>query len=124
MDKYRRVYERMDALPAEERISFLMATEIPENQLRKAAKSNPSTRPIVRLFLPTGSPLAEGRLPVQKREVEGGWFVDLDPISLAALLTSVGRPCAVQQASKEMPGLNCSDQQSSDEDESSTGDAP
>lgn len=97
--------------------------EIPENQLRKAAKRHASPRPVVRLFIPRGSPLAEGRLPVQKQEVEGGWSVDLDPISLAALLTSVGRPCGVQQASKEMPGLTRSDQLSSDDDEISTGDA-
>ncbi len=101
-----------------------MAMEIPGNQLSKAAKRHASPRPVVRLFIPRGSPLAEGRLPVQKQEVDGGWFVNLDPISLAALLTSVGRSCGVQQASKEMPELTCSDQQSSDEDESSTGDAP
>ncbi len=102
----------------------LMAMEIPENQLRKAAKRQSIPRSVVRLFIPRGSPLAEGRLPVQKQEVDGGWFVNLDPISLAALLTSVGRQCAVQQASKEIPGLTRSDQLSSDEDESSTGDAP
>ena len=97
--------------------------EIPENQLRKAAKRHTSPRLVVRLFIPRGSPLEKGRLPVQKQEVDGGWFVNLDPISLAALLTSVGRPCGVQQASKEMPGLTCSDQQSSDKDESSIEDA-
>jgi hypothetical protein len=101
---------------------MLMAMEIPENQLRKATKRHASPRPVVRLFIPRGSPLAEGRLPVQKQEVDGGWFVNLDPISLAALLTSVGKQCAVQQASREMPGLTRSDQLSSDEDESSTED--
>ena len=101
---------------------MLMAMEIPENQPRKATKRHASPRPVVRLFIPRGSPLAEGRLPVQKQEVDGGWFVSLDPISLAALLTSVGRQCAVQQASREMPGLTRSDQLSSDEGESPTGD--
>jgi len=80
---------------------MLMAMEIPENQLRKATKRHASPRPVVRLFIPRGSPLA---------------------ISLAALLTSVGRACGVQQASREMSGLIRSDQLSSDEDESSTGD--
>ncbi len=100
-----------------------MAMEIPENQLSKAANQHANPWPMVRLFIPMGSPLAEGRLPVLKLEVDGGWFVNLDPISLAALLTSVGRLCAVQQASREMPWLTRSDQLSSDEDEISTGDA-
>jgi len=82
------------------------------------------TRPVVRLFIPRGSPLAKGRLPVQKQEVDGGWFVNLDPISMAAMLTSAGKPCGVQQASKEMLWLTPSDKQFSDEDKSPTGDAP
>jgi len=60
---------------------------------------------ILRLFIPEGSLLAEGRLPVDRRRIEGGWIVDLDPVSLAALLASVGRPCTVAQAAEEIPSL-------------------
>jgi len=123
MDRYHR-RDQPDVIPAQERVPFRKGMENPENQLRTTAKPNPSPRPMVRLFIPRGSPLAEGRLPAQKQDVDGGWFVDLDPISLAALLTSVGKPCGVQQASMEMAGLTRSDPQSSDEDDSSTEDAP
>ena len=101
-----------------------MTVEFSENHRGEAAKRHTAPRPAIRLFIPKGSPLAEGRLPEQKQEVEGGWVVKFDPISLAALLTSVGKSCGVQQASEEMPGLVPSDQQPTNVDEKSPGEAP
>lgn len=79
---------------------------------------------IVSLFIPSESPLADGRLPVDKQEVEGGWVVRLDPVSLAALLTSVGKPCSVLQAEQEIPAMANSPHQTEEDGESVPGDYP
>jgi len=62
-------------------------------------------RPLVHLSIKKGSPLADGRLPINRQQKNGDIVVELDPVSLAALLMSVGKPCAVGQAAHEIPGM-------------------
>ena len=65
-------------------------------------------RPLVRLSFKEVSPLADGRLPTNRQQKNGDIVVELDPVSLAALLTSVGKHCTVEQAAYEIPGMACS----------------
>ena len=61
----------------------------------------PRSRPIITLSITKNSKLAEGRLPLHQRETEESIVVKVDPVSLCALLASVGRQVSLQKIIEE-----------------------
>ena len=57
----------------------------------------PRPRPIITLHIRKDSKLAEGRLPLHQRETEESIIVKVDPVSLSALLASVGKQYSIQE---------------------------
>lgn len=78
-------------------------------------------RPVIRLSFNKSSPLTDGRLPIHRQQKDGEILVELDPVSLSALLTSVGRPCTVEQAAEEIPGMARSSEQAPKSDTGPAG---
>jgi hypothetical protein len=62
-------------------------------------------RPFITLVIKHGSKLLEGRLPLARRKRSDGMEVDLDPVSFAALLASVGKLFSVDQVTEEIKKL-------------------
>lgn len=62
-----------------------------------------SSRPIVTLRIPVGSPLESARLPIRVSRDKKGLLVHLDPIMYVAMMLSVGEYLSIDQATA---GLN------------------
>jgi hypothetical protein len=58
-------------------------------------------RPIITLSIRKDSKLAKGRLPLHQRETEESIVVKVDPVSLCALLASVGKQYSIQEIFEE-----------------------
>jgi hypothetical protein len=70
----------------------------------------------VGLVIKRGSPLRDGRLPLQRIERGDELEIEVDPVSLAALLASVGRPFTVAQAEQGIWSLRKGDLQGDQSD--------
>lgn len=57
----------------------------------------PRPRLIITLSISKDSKLAKGRLPLHQRETEESIVVKVDPVSLCALLASVGKLYSIQE---------------------------
>lgn len=57
----------------------------------------PRPRPIITLSIRKDSKLAKGCLPLHQRETEVSIVVKVDPVSLCALLASVGKQYSIQE---------------------------
>lgn len=61
----------------------------------------PRPRPIITLSIRKDSKLTKGRLPLHQRETEESVVVKVDPVSLGALLASVGKQYSIQEIFEE-----------------------
>ena len=61
----------------------------------------PRPRPIITLSIRKDSKLTKGRLPLHQRETEESIVVKVDPVSLGALLASVGKQYSIQEIFEE-----------------------
>ncbi len=63
-------------------------------------------RPFITLKIAPGTPLSKARLPINKKEMpDGSFLVKLDPVSFAAMMSSIGQLCLVDQAVVELLAL-------------------
>ncbi len=61
----------------------------------------PRPRPIITLSIRKDSKLTKGRLPLHQRETDESIVVKVDPVSLGALLASVGKQYSIQEIFEE-----------------------
>lgn len=61
-----------------------------------------STRPVVTILINKGSPLLEGRLPVNAEETGRGTYATVDPVSYGALLASIGHLASLEAATQAL----------------------
>ena len=85
----------------------------------------PRPRPIITLSIRKDSKLTKGRLPLHQRETEESIVVKVDPVSLGALLASVGRQVSLQKIIEEFSEMaqKESDQPGKPKTESDEGEA-
>jgi hypothetical protein len=70
--------------------------------------------PIITLSIRKDSQLSKGRLPRRRKETEESILVEVDPVSLCALLASVGRQVPLQKILEEFSEMEDSASSSND----------